>query len=207
MRKHEVKFAGVCRLLILGAAVLAAQGARAASVDMAVGKTEAKQGEDVTIPVSMKGASKTAAMQMDLVYDPAILEAGKIDNGPLLADNCLMETNTATAGRIRLALVSKDGINGDGVLFNANFKVRGAAGAKCALTLDKVRVWMIPKAHENMPEMQHLIDVKANTQPGEVAISSGLPRWVIAAAAIAVVLIILLILKSRKKTAATAPRT
>ncbi len=206
MRKFEAKFAGVCQFLILGVAMLVTQGVRAASVDIAVGKSQAKQGEDVAIPVSIKGASKTAAMQMDLVYDPAILEAGKIDNGPLLADNCLLESNTSQSGRIRLALISKDGINGDGVLFNANFKVRGAAGARSAFTLDNVRVWMIPKAHESMPEMQHLIDVKAITQPGEIAISGGLPLWAIATAAIAVVLVILLILKSRKKSANTVPR-
>ncbi len=128
MRKLDAKTARICRLLLLGVALLVARSADAASVGVAVGKTQAKQGEDVTIPVSLKAASKLASMQMDLVYDPAVLEAGKIDNGALLADNCLLESNTNQSGRIRLALISKDGINGDGVLFNAHFKVRGAAG-------------------------------------------------------------------------------
>lgn len=206
MRKLEVKFAGVCQLLILGAIMLTTQSARAASVDIAVGKTQAKPGEDISIPVSLKAASKMAAMQMDLVYDPAVLEAGKIDNGPLLADNCLLESNTSQSGRIRLALISKDGINGDGVLFSSKFKVRGAAGAKCALTLENVRVWAVPKVHENMSGMQHLVDVKANTEPGEVAVISGLPRWIIPAAAIAVVLVVLVMVRLRKKTAVTRPR-
>jgi hypothetical protein len=199
MRNLGSQFANAGRLLILAAVMLVAASAHAASVTVALGKAQAGNGDDVTIPVSVKGASKLASMQMDLVYDPAMLQAGKIDNGALLAENCLVESNTAPSGRARFALVSKDGISGDGVLLNVHFTVRPQASGTSALKLENVRVWALSKGQENTQGVNRLVDVMANIEPGEVAISTGLPRWIIGAAVAAVLLLIIVVFVVRRR--------
>ncbi len=73
------------------------------------------------------------------------------------------------------------------------------------MTLENVRVWAVPKEHENMPGMQHLVDVKANAEAGEVAVSSGLPRWIIPSAVATVLFLTILIFILRHRRAGATP--
>ena len=199
MHNQSVTIIRQSRLAIVCILFLASGTAHAASVGISLPKIQAHRGDDVVVPVSVKAAPNLGSVQMDLVYDPAILEPGQIDSGALLSDNCLMESNAADSGRVRMAMVSRDGITGDGVLVTVHFKILGQSGARSPLTLEKVRAWSIPKKHDDMPGMHHLIDAMATVEPGELAVTGGTSTLIVVAAIGLLLLLILLAMTVRRR--------
>ena len=82
----------------------------------------AAEGETVEITVSAKGNPGFAAYQIKLGFDAAALELAAVTEGALSAGG-MVDVNTAEG----LILFVKNGANieGDGVLFNATFNVKG----------------------------------------------------------------------------------
>src|SRR4051812_23410815 len=98
---------------LLAACLSIASVARAASVTAEVGRVEGRAGETVTVPITLKEAVSVQAMHLELIYDPAVLEAVDAVKGKL-AEGCPIEVNKTQAGRIIISLVSQNGIEGDG---------------------------------------------------------------------------------------------
>jgi hypothetical protein len=176
--------------------MLGVHGVQAGSINVRVPSVEAQAGGTVEVPIQATGAPGIGAMQLDLVYDPAVLTPDTVTRGPVLGSNGLLEFNKDKAGRLMLAMVTLDGMQGDGTIATARFKVVGESGKKSALTLENCRAW----------EGASHRDVLVNAQGGQVTVVGGnnYLLWIIIAAIIVLLLILFLILRkrsARKKTA------
>jgi hypothetical protein len=182
--------------LVIGAVSLTGPSAAAAApVTLSVSSPTTGVSQEVVVPIRIKGAAAVGAVEMDLTYDPAVLQAGLVDKGEA-ASSTLLEVNAIGSGRIRMALVSQDGLSGDGAIVNAHFLVRADASEKTGLNLQHVRVWTIDKSNPSSPR---LVDALVKTEPGEVVIAGGWPLWMAAALAVGAGLLVALIVVMRKR--------
>ena len=88
------------------------------------------------VPIEVRGAFNVGGLQLELLYDPAVLDLRSVKAGPL-GRNALLESNQATAGVVRIALIDANGINGDGEIITVVFVPTQQAGSS-SLTLDSV---------------------------------------------------------------------
>ena len=75
----------------------------------------------------------------------------------------------------------------------------GTSAAKSPLTLEKAKAWVLPKGHDAMPGMKHLIEANVGVTAGEFTVAGGLPIWLIAAIAGGLLLLLLLIVVARRR--------
>lgn len=90
----------------------------------------------VEVPIEVRGAVNVGGLQLELIYDPEVLNLQEVRTGTL-GRNALLESNNETPGRLKLALVDASGINGDGAVITVIFlpTARGGGGS---LTLESV---------------------------------------------------------------------
>jgi len=183
-------------LVVLLAACVVAPGARAASVTVAVASARGAPGAEVKVPVSVRGAQGLGALQMELVYDPAVLEARKVEEGALLS-GAMVESNVPQPGRMRVALVSGEPVNGDGVLLMARFVACGAAGKECQVQAENARAW----------EHSTNLDMRVSVEPGKFTVAAaGLsPVLLGAIAAIVAIVLVAIVAFARRKRPSVAP--
>ena len=94
-------------------------------------------GSTVQIPITLKGVpGNIGNMDLTLQYDPAVLAAKEVINGPL-TQNTIFDSNIV-AGNIKVSLASNQGFGGDGVIAYVKFNVIGAAGSSSPLKISKV---------------------------------------------------------------------
>lgn len=173
MRKRKAFY--LTLLVFLGMAWLG-EAVRAATVTLRVGSVQASPGSAVEVPIEAVGAPGIGPLQMELVYDPAVLTAETVTRGALLSGNALVESNVTPRGRVIIAIVAADPIKGDGVIVNVRFKVSGSAAQPSVLTLEAVRAW----------ERGNQREVLVKTEAGKVtvaAVAADLLLWVLLCAA------------------------
>jgi hypothetical protein len=90
----------------------------------------------VPITVTVRGASKLGSLQLELRYDPQVLELQAVKAGPLAA-RALVEFNRDTPGRLRMGVVDASGISGDGTIIAIVVRPTGA-GRSTALLVERV---------------------------------------------------------------------
>lgn len=76
------------------------------------------------------------SLQLELQYDPRVLELQAVKAGPL-AGNALVDFNRDTLGRVRIGLVNRSGISGDGTVIAIVFRPTGG-GRSTALVVEGV---------------------------------------------------------------------
>jgi hypothetical protein len=133
-------------LALIAAGLAAAQHGHAGGGPpgkLAVGPANATAvaGQEVDVPITVKGAAGLGALELVLTYDPAVLEARSAERGELVSTNSLVEYYADPSGRLAVALVSQDPVNGDGPVVKAHFVVKGQSGQKCPLRLENLRAW------------------------------------------------------------------
>lgn len=84
----------------------------------------------------MKGAKNLGTLHIELVYDPAILEAISFEPAEL-TQNALVEVNLDNPGRVVIGIIDTDGIQGDGPVVVISFKPVGQQG-NSTLALENV---------------------------------------------------------------------
>ena len=178
-------------LLLCLASVSTARAAASSTVVAPTGTGATSK--EVSLPILVRGSTGIGAIQMALLYDANVLEAtGVVDKGALLTDNGLIDTDLEP-GRLVIKFASLDAAKGDGVLFEAHFKVKGKKGQTSAMTLEKVRAW------EATPDgFEALVTV----EPGTFTVggaTSAFPWWIIAVVAAALAMLHLLVWRRRKK--------
>ena len=148
------------------AGVLWATAGYAATITVRVASAKAASGEEVEIPITVEGASGIGAVQLELTYDPSVLEAQAVEKGALVGDNTLLDFNVAEPGRLIVGLVTLDGVDGDGDLLVTKFLVTGETDQKSPLGLENVQAW----------EGETRLDVLVTAESGEFTVSAaGLP--------------------------------
>ena len=202
--------------------LLCTTGARAAAVTLSLPKLEVKAGQEVEVPITVKGAKGLSALQMRLTYDPAVLEVVRTDDDPdagitmgkILPENASFKVYTSTIPAYgseavavtpgRLPIVFAGGTNkqkkeyyaveDDGTLLSIRFRVTGNAGQKTTLKLEEIKAF----ASNDM-------DMLVKTTPGEVTITGAPLPWLWIAVALVVGLLLLIVLLSRRRRPASTP--
>lgn len=137
-------------VLIFVGGLLAADWAGAESVTVAAGSAKGAVGSTVKIPILIQGAQDLGALQMDLVFDPAVLEVESVEPGALLSG--LVDSNAVAPGRLRIAMATSQAVNGDGELLTISFKVLG--GGQTPLTPEMVEAWQAATSFSMMATTQ-----------------------------------------------------
>ena len=189
-------------LLALSLSGLVALVAWASSVTLVVGSVQGASGSKVEVPIGVRGAQQLGALQMDLTYDPAILDAPTVEKGAL-PQEITLGSNVVSPGRLRLVMntSARESVSGDGTLMKAVFVVKGQSGQKCDLRLEQVLAWDNTKP--DAPPYEMLVTV----EPGKFAVGgAGLPMALIAAicGAVVVLLVVVVVVARRKPRGATA---
>jgi hypothetical protein len=182
-------------LLALTLSGLVALVAWASSVTLVVGSIEGGSGAKVEVPIHIRGAQQLGALQMDLTYDPAILDAPTVEKGAL-PQEITLGSNVVSPGRLRLVMntSARESVSGDGLLMKAVFVVKGQSGQKCDLRLDQVKAWDNTKP--DAPPYEMLVTV----EPGKFAVGgAGLPLALIAGICGAVVLLVVVVAVAKRK--------
>jgi hypothetical protein len=172
----------------------------AQTMTLRVGALNAASGSTVNVPIDVAGASKVGALQFELLYNPELLTAETASAGAL-ASNSLFDVKTDRPGRLFIALITTDGINGDGTVATASFKVTGMPGAMVSLTPDSALAW------EGITHREVLVTPMA----GVLTITGpGFP-WLWILVALAVLLLLLLVFffarRSRRDSKSAAAPT
>lgn len=117
---------------LLAIAVMA-QGA----VTVTVADVSGPHGEDVEIPVEVRGAAGVGAMHLELTYDASVLSVREVQAGDLVGGG-LVVGNTATAGQVTISIAHANGFSGDGTVARIIAHVRGDDGATSPLNLRNI---------------------------------------------------------------------
>jgi hypothetical protein len=181
-------------LTVLGAALLSVVTVNAATMTLRVASVEGERDSVVSVPISATGVVNVGALQFDLVYDPQVLRADTVTRGTP-GGNALVDFNASVPGRLRIGMVTTEGIGSDGTIANASFQLTGDAGASTSLTIENARAWDTP-AH---------LEVLVSAEAGRVSVVAASPPWLVIGAVIGLValafLVLLFALTRRKKPA------
>jgi len=90
-----------------------------------------------TVPVVLSRAKNVGSLQMELAYDPAVLEATEVKAGEL-AKNAMVEYNLAAPGRLVVGVIDSSGMNGTGPVVTISFKVLDKRGTS-AIILETIQ--------------------------------------------------------------------
>ena len=177
--------------------------ASAASVTVEAGATRGSTGSKVAVPINIHHAEKLGALQLDLSYDPALLEAADnaVEKGSFPQDITIV-SHVLAPGSLRIVMYgpTSESIDGDGTLLKAFFTVKGQNGQSCELHLDGV------KAGDNMKPDARSLPMLVTIQDGKFTVGSVYPLWMIIAGAVLLLLLVLRLLfrKRRIQPVATA---
>ena len=157
------------QLLVWLAAMLpwVSELALGADLTLRLPSVEARSGGTVDVPITVGGASGIGAIQLEVIYDPAVITADTVTRGPLAGNNALVDFNPNNQGRLIVGLATLEDISGEGVIATARFKVIGNAGQSSTLALAKGEAWE-GKTHQ---------PVVIRTEAGNLRVVGGVPWW------------------------------
>ncbi|WP_340818997.1 cohesin domain-containing protein [Methanolobus sp. WCC4] len=127
------------RMMLLVSLLCLVSLASAQDMVISVSDTTGAAESIVEVPINLEGAEDVGSMDISLMYDPAVLQAVGVEAGEL-GGNAYIESNTASEGKVMIALADSSGINGDGSVAVVSFKVLGDVGSSSTLTLGDVAV-------------------------------------------------------------------
>ena len=113
------------------------------------------------VPVDLRGAKNLGSLQIELGYDPAVLEATEVRAGEL-AKNAMVEYNLTAPGRLAVGVIDAAGINGNGSVVTVSFKVLDKGGTS-PITLERI------EANDSTT----LVDIPCKASAGEFVASGG----------------------------------
>lgn len=102
-----------------------------ADVTVSVGSAEAKVGDTVKLPVTIKGNPGIMALLIDFKFDSESLQFVGFEKGKIFSD---YETSDAK-GVVRLMCVENEDVKGDGELITLEFKVIGDKSAEAEVSV------------------------------------------------------------------------
>jgi hypothetical protein len=180
------------RMTLLAAALwgmtagLAPAPAAAEAVELRAVPRPPTSNAQVIVPVDVRASGGLGALELEITYDPSVLEFVSV-KGDALLDSALLEHQGLEPGRVRLALVSSDPITEDGTLLVATFTALATTGTT-RVALEQAMAW----DHENVFEMRVLAEgATLDLAPRGKAPSTGL-------IAVVVAIVVLLVLVGRR---------
>jgi len=125
--------------------------AAASAQTIRIGTASGKQGQTVSVPVTLTGSTSLTAMLVRAQYNSAALEMPAVTSGPLLSRNHALDSYSPAAGRFNVAAYAPSGMPSfaahNGTLFNMTFRIKPTAptGAS-AITFTTVGTPALPSA-------------------------------------------------------------
>lgn len=101
-------------------------------ITISIGSAEAKVGDTVKLPVSIKGNPGIMAMQIDFKFDSECLQFVGFEKGKIFSD---YETSDSK-GIVRLITVENENVKGDGDILTLEFKVTGDKSKSTDVSID-----------------------------------------------------------------------
>jgi len=178
-----------CLCIIGLIAVAYVASVSAAAMTLTLPQIEGAAGSTVAVPIEVAGAEKVGALQFEVVYDPAVLEAQGAQAGALASDS-MVEVKTDKPGRLFIALITTNSISGSGTVATASFRVIGDTGKTTTLEPAAAAAW------EGITHREVLITPVA----GQVTVTAAAVRWW-PLAVVSAVMLAVLVLAMRKKRA------
>lgn len=198
-------------LLTLAALVAGVGIACAAPVTLSIPTLEAKPGQEIEVPITVKGAKGMSALQMLLTYDPAVIEVVKdgedpdkaITKGKILPGNAITKVFTTTPGRLPILFLGGAdptkkaiyAVEEDGTLLTIRFRVVGQANQKTGLTIEKAEAFQ-----------SNDMDMAVKTEAGELTVRSEFPWWWLLLIPVALLLLLIVRRVTRKQSPAVGVR-
>jgi len=171
--------------------------ARAASVTLVVPNCQAATGNEIKVPIQARRAEGIGSFQLEMVYDPALLEFQEVEEGPMLSGT-MLASNVVEAGRVKVAVVGdpQKPLRGDGELVLVRFRVLGEGGKECPLRIDNALAW---------EQTEAAFDMLVTTEPGKfTAERSGRMSWILVAAGGGLLVTLLVLFAARSRAARKA---
>jgi hypothetical protein len=167
-------FRSTCITCVTILLAVAANCLQAASVTLVAPSGHGSVGTEFKAPIAARGAEGLGSFQMELVYDPALVQPLEVEEGTLVG-GAMVAFNVIEPGRLRIAVAGnpRTPITGDGELLRVKFKLLGKEGAEGLLKFENALAW---------EQTNDGFEMLVNTEPGKITIDRvGLPMWVIAA--------------------------
>jgi Ni,Fe-hydrogenase III small subunit len=194
--------------LALTLVLASAATARPATVILSVPKLQAGSGQEVDVPITVKNARGMSALQMRLVYDPAVLEVVNDPDNPdrSIIKGTVVPDNAAATIRVYREVPGKMPIlflggadpvqkkifaieQEDGTLVTIRFRVIGEAGTTTPLTLEKALAFQTSD-----------VDMLVKTEAGELTVTTPIPwLWILIGAGVVFLLIVIILFAARRK--------
>ena len=114
---------------------------------------------EILVPIFLEGATNVGSLEFALVYEPAVLEFTKLEQGAL-ASNALLYSTARTPGLVWAVMADANGMSGDGPAALVTFSVIGNGESSTALTLESV------SAHD----ASTLLDIITRSSPGSFTV-------------------------------------
>jgi hypothetical protein len=116
-----------------------------------IGAVSGKQGQSVSVPVTLTATTTHTAALVRVQYNSAVLENVRVTSGPLLSTNHVLDSYAPAAGRFNVAAYAPSGMPSftakSGTLFNLTFRIRPTAPAgTSAITFTTVGTPALPSA-------------------------------------------------------------
>jgi hypothetical protein len=146
-----------CLVLLV---IVLVPGASAEGMDLVVKDISAPAGSELSVPLVVQNAEQLYLVDIEVSYDPAVLEFSHIELGDI-AQNGIVEATEVRAGLLRIDLVDTTGISRDGNLVTISFNVIGNEGTGSSIGITS-------KAIKNLDNN----DVPANLVGGEISVTS-----------------------------------
>jgi len=184
-----VKNRALSCLVVLGLTTVAfAVSVRAATMTLKLPQMEGATGSTVDVPIDVAGAEKVGALQFEIVYDSTVLEAEGATAGSLASDS-LVEVKTDKPGRLFIALVTTNSINGSGTVATARFNVIGEVGKTTTLEPAAAAAW------EGINHREVLITPVV----GQITVTGAATKWWLwVAIAVGILALLALVVRRRK---------
>jgi hypothetical protein len=214
MNRYLASATVVLWLLIASSGVASIE--RPSSVTLVVGDIQGVPGAKVEVPIEARAAQQLGALQMELVYDPGILEPVSVEPGSMSAD-LTVDHHVAIPGRLRIVMnaSARESVSGDGTLLKAVFNVKGTSGQRCDLALAEVQAW--DNTRPDLPPYEMLVSVEPggftvtrdvaerayaaeSTDPGEAVDTSWMMILGIAGGVLLLLMVAFALGKSRRKS-------
>jgi len=117
---RRMNYLGLFTLSFLAAIAVCSE---APAIILSVSDAAGSVGAELVSHVVVKDSQGLGALQMELTYDPTVVELKSIEAGPGVAG--LFDWNIVQPGTARIAMASNQAVSVEGDLFVAKFKALG----------------------------------------------------------------------------------
>jgi len=119
--------------------VFTVSGVETVTAVVSVENISGEYGAKVKVPINISSVARIGSLDIVFGYNPSVLSFENISKGDL-TENSSLESNTETAGIVKIALADPTGFSGNGSVAMMEFMVWGLPGDKSPLTLESVEV-------------------------------------------------------------------